>query len=103
MCISHQKILTYQNLSGPLGSSGLKSLHGFVIFGGRMVPIASKVVGSSSLENLSRKPNRKWPTVVNTFKKHQSAPTGTHKKSQILLTTFLHEYRGKEVPKKQII
>ena len=34
------KILTFQKLSGPLGLSGLKSLHGFVTLGGRMVPIA---------------------------------------------------------------
>ena len=40
MCISHQKILTFQKLSGPLGLYGLKSLHGFVTLGGRMVPIA---------------------------------------------------------------
>ena len=29
-----------------------------------------KVVGSSSLENLYRKPYRTWPTAVKTFKKH---------------------------------
>ena len=40
MCISHQKILTCQKLSGPLGLSGLKSFPGFVTLGGRMVPIA---------------------------------------------------------------
>ena len=57
-----------------------------------------KVVGSSSLENLYRKPYRKWPTAVKTFKKHQNAPTRTHKKDQILLIKFLDEYRGKEVP-----
>ena len=39
MCISHQKILTSEKLSGPLGLSGLKSLHGFVTLGERMVPI----------------------------------------------------------------
>ena len=63
----------------------------FVLFG-------HKVVGSSSLENLYRKPYRKWPTAVKTFKKHQNAPTRTHKKDQILLIKFLDEYRGKEVP-----
>ena len=57
-----------------------------------------KVVGSSSLENLYRKPYRTWPTAVKTFKKHQNAPMETHKKSQILLIRFLDEYRGKEVP-----
>ena len=57
-----------------------------------------KIVGSSSLENLYRKPHRKWPTAVKTFKKHQNAPTRTHKKDQILLIKFLDEYRGKEVP-----
>ena len=55
-------------------------------------------MGSSSLENLYRKPYRKWPTAVKTFKKHQNAPTGTHEKRQILLIRFLDEYRGKEVP-----
>ena len=55
-------------------------------------------MGSSSLENLYRKPYRKWPTAVKTFKKHQNAPTGIHKKSQILLIRFLDECRGKEVP-----
>ena len=48
-----------------------------------------KVAGSSSLENLYRKPCRKWLTTIKTFKKHQTAPTGTHKKSQILLIRFL--------------
>ena len=37
---SHQKILTSQKLSSPLGLSGLKSFHGFVTLGGGMVPIA---------------------------------------------------------------
>ena len=55
-------------------------------------------MGSSSLENLHRKPYRKWPTAVKTFKKHQNAPMETHKKSQILLISFLDECRGKEVP-----
>ena len=55
-------------------------------------------MGSSSLENLYRKPYRKWPTAVKTFKKHQNAPTRTHQKNQILLIKFLDEYRGKEVP-----
>ena len=53
--------------------------------------------GSSSLENLYRKPYRKWPAVVKTLKKHQNSPTGTHKNSQILLIRFLDEYRVKEV------
>ena len=35
---------------------------------------------------------------VKTFKKHENAPTGTHKKSQKILTRFTDEYRGKEVP-----
>ena len=48
-----------------------------------------KVAESSSLENLYRKPCRKWSTTIKTFKKHQTAPTGTHKKSQILLIRFL--------------
>ena len=48
-------------------------------------------VGSSSLDNLYTKPYRKWPTAVKAFKKHQNAPTGTHKKSQILLIRFLDE------------
>ena len=34
----------------------------FILFG-------HKVVGSSSLENLYRKPYQKWPTTVKTFKK----------------------------------
>ena len=55
-------------------------------------------MGGSSLENLYRKPYRKWLTVVKTFQKHQNALTGTNKKSQILLIRFLDEYRGKEVP-----
>ena len=40
MSISHQKLLTSQKLSGPLGLSSLKSVHEFVTLGGRMVPIA---------------------------------------------------------------
>ena len=40
MCIRHQKILTSQKLSGPFGLSDLKSFHGFLILGGRMVSIA---------------------------------------------------------------
>ena len=56
-----------------------------------------KVAGSSSLENTYRKPYRKWPAAVKTFKKHQNAPTGTHKTSQILFTRLLDEYIGKEV------
>ena len=40
MSISHQKKLTFQKPSSPLGLSGLKSLHEFVTLGGRMVPIA---------------------------------------------------------------
>ena len=40
MCISHQKILTSQKLTNPLGLSGWKSFHGFVTLGERMVPIA---------------------------------------------------------------
>ena len=71
------------------GEDGAYCLPG-VLFG-------HKVVGSSSLENLYRKPYRTWPTAVKTFKKHQNAPTWTHKKSHILLTRFLDEYRGKEV------
>ena len=35
---------------------------------------------------------------VKTFKKHENTPTGTHKKSQKILTRFTDEYRGKEVP-----
>ena len=31
-------------------------------------------------------------------KKYQNIPTGTHTKSQILLTRFTEGYRGKEVP-----
>ena len=63
MCIRHQKILTSQKLSGPFGLSGLKNFHGFLILGGRMVSIAyllfcfgHKVVESSSLENIYKKP-----------------------------------------------
>ena len=52
----------------------------------------------SRLENLCKNPYRTWPTAVKTFKKHQNVPTGAHKKSQILLTRLLDEYRGKEVP-----
>ena len=108
MCISHKKNLTSQKLNSPLGLSGLKSFHGFVILGERMVPIAflvfylAKVVGSSSLENLYRKPYRTWPMAVKTFKKHLNGPTGAHKKSQILLTRFIDEYRGKEVPRNKV-
>ena len=40
MCISHQKVLTSQKLSGPLGLSNLKSFHGFVTLIGRVAPIA---------------------------------------------------------------
>ena len=40
MSISHQKLLTSQKLSGPLGLSSLKSVHEFVTLGGRMVSIA---------------------------------------------------------------
>ena len=54
-------------------------------------------MGSSSLENLYKKPYQTWPTAVKAFKKHQNAPTRTPKKSQILVTRFLDEYRGKEV------
>ena len=59
-------------------------------------------MGSSSLEGLYKKPYRTWPTAVKAFKKHQNAPTGTHKKSQILLIRFLDECRGKEVPKNKV-
>ena len=62
------------------------------------VLFGDKIVGTSSLESLYTKPHRKWPTAVKTFKKHQNAPTRTHKKDQILLIKFLDEYRGKEVP-----
>ena len=40
MCISYQKILTSQKLSGPLDFSGLKSFHSFLILGGKMMPAA---------------------------------------------------------------
>ena len=77
MIISNQNILIFQKLSGPLGLSGLKSLHGFVTLGGgRMAPnclpcvlLGHRVVGSSRLENLYRKPYREWSTAVKTFKK----------------------------------
>ena len=55
-------------------------------------------MGSSSLENLYKKTYRTWPTAVKTFKKHQNTQTRSHKKSQVLLTKFVDEYRGKEVP-----
>ena len=61
-----------------------------------------KVVGSSSLENLYRKPYRTWPTAVKTFKKHQNTQTRSHKKSQIVLTRFLDEYTGKVVPTNKV-
>ena len=99
MRISHQKILTSQNLSGPL-----RVYMGFLLsvedsaYCLPCVLFGHKVVGNSSLENLYRKPYRKWPTAVKTFKKHQNAPTRTHQKNQILLIKFLDEYRGKEVP-----
>ena len=55
-------------------------------------------MGNSSLENLYETPYRTCTTAVKTFKKHQNAPTGTHKKIQILLTRFIDEKKSKEVP-----
>ena len=56
-----------------------------------------KVVGSSSLKNLYKKSYQTWTAAVKTFRKHKNAPTRTLKKSQILLTRFIDEYRGKKV------
>ena len=39
---------------------------------------------------------------VKTFKTHQNAPTGTHKKSQILLIIFSDEYRSKDGPTNKV-
>ena len=51
-----------------------------------------KNMGAFSLKYLYKKPYRIWPTPIKTFRKHQNAPTRTHKKVQILLGRFLDEY-----------
>ena len=51
-----------------------------------------KIIRNSTLQNLYKKPYGTWPAGVKTFKKHQNAPTRTHKKSQIILCRFVDEY-----------
>ena len=76
MCVSHQQFLTSQKLLSPV------SLHGFVIFVGRVEPIASHVLHlvMKMEENLYKKQYRTWQTAVKVFNKHQIVPTGTQKK-----------------------
>ena len=92
MCVNHPKFLTSQKLSSPL--LGLKSFHGFVIFGGMIEPITYLVfyLIIRMWENLYKKPYQTWRTAVKAFKKHQNVPKGTHEKKQILFHRFLGEY-----------
>ena len=94
MCVNHQKILTSQKLSSPLGLLGLKSFHGFVIVGGRIEAVACLLLYLviKARENLYKKPYQKWQTSVKTFKKHRNVPMAAHKKRQILFHRFLGEY-----------
>ena len=93
---------TFQKLSGPLGLPGLKSFHDLFyswwdngVYCFPSVLIGHEIVGSSSLENLYKKLYQTWSTAVKTFK---NIKTLQHEKCQILLTRFIDEYRGKEVP-----
>ena len=97
--------MTSQKLTGSLGLSDLKSFHGFVTLGGRVVAIAFlafylviKLWEVLVWKIFTKKLYQTWPTAVKTLKKHRYSPTGKHKKSQILLTRFLNEYWGKYVP-----
>ena len=61
----------------------------WVIF---LFSMGDKNMGAFSLKQFFKKPYRIWPTPIKTFRKHQNAPTRTHKKVQILLGRFLDEY-----------
>ena len=63
------------------------------------VLLGNKVVRSSSLENLYKKPYRTWPMAVKTFKNIKMLQRGHTKKTKILLARFIEytEYRSKEV------
>ena len=93
MCANHPKVLTSKKFGSPLCLFGLKSVPRFVIFVGRIKPIACLVfyLVIKLWEDLYKKPFHTWKTLVKIFKKHKNVPSGTHKKRQILFHRFSGE------------
>ena len=109
MCIRHRKILTSQKLSGPFGLSDLKSFHGFLILGRRMVSIAYllfylaikllevlvwKIFTKNHIENGQGQLKRS---------KTPKCSKADIQKDKILIIWLTDQYRGKEFPINKLI